>query len=317
VRCAKAQIQHFRCEPNAISLGTVSASTEVGRCSLLGTRSWADGISEGTMKWFQHISNASQSEQLQALLDELGPAGYGMYWLIVEKIAEKLDHKMVTKLSYPKRKWARICQVSVGKLTVFCEKLTEIGQDLEKPPLLLSENNGKYLSLDCPKLLGLLSEGAKKAIRKYGQSPDKVRPPSGHPPDIQDITLHNKTRQDKTEHKSKSDRVQELVDLYHEILPELPIVQKLDSKQPRYRAALARLKEHPVEPPEHSDESWWETIFYRVKRAPHLMGKNDRGWTANFEWIMNPTNLQKIIEGNYDDRKAAPTDYGPEGTIVV
>ena len=31
-----------------------------------------------------------------------------------------------------------------------------------------------------------------------------------------------------------------------------------------------------------------------------LQGKNSRGWTITFDWFVNPTNFQKVLEGNYD-----------------
>ena len=36
-----------------------------------------------------------------------------------------------------------------------------------------------------------------------------------------------------------------------------------------------------------------------IKKSPHLMGENERGWKVNFDWILEPKNLNKILEGNY------------------
>jgi hypothetical protein len=34
--------------------------------------------------------------------------------------------------------------------------------------------------------------------------------------------------------------------------------------------------------------------------TPFLSGKNERGWTANFDWLVeNDLNLQKVLEGRY------------------
>lgn len=45
-----------------------------------------------------------------------------------------------------------------------------------------------------------------------------------------------------------------------------------------------------------------EQTFERIKKAPHLMGQNKRGWTASLDWILQPANLTKILEGNYDKK---------------
>lgn len=44
-------------------------------------------------------------------------------------------------------------------------------------------------------------------------------------------------------------------------------------------------------------------LFDKVKSSDFLNGKNDRGWTASFDWILKPSNLQKIMEGNYNNRQ--------------
>jgi uncharacterized protein YdaU (DUF1376 family) len=47
--------------------------------------------------------------------------------------------------------------------------------------------------------------------------------------------------------------------------------------------------------------AWCEAIT-RASQSAHLTGQNNRGWTATFDWLANPTNFTKLMEGNYDDR---------------
>jgi hypothetical protein len=76
----------------------------------------------------------------------------------------------------------------------------------------------------------------------------------------------------------------------------LPRITKLTP--PRKRALRARLKEHP-------EYTWWENFFARVKRSDFLMGrKKGVNWKATFDWLMKPANLQKVLEGNYDQQSA-------------
>lgn len=37
-----------------------------------------------------------------------------------------------------------------------------------------------------------------------------------------------------------------------------------------------------------------------IGRSPFLRGENDRGWRANFDWMLEPANFTKLTEGNYD-----------------
>ncbi len=43
------------------------------------------------------------------------------------------------------------------------------------------------------------------------------------------------------------------------------------------------------------------SVFEKVAKSKFLSGQNYRGWKANFDWVMKPDNLVKVLEGNYDD----------------
>lgn len=41
-------------------------------------------------------------------------------------------------------------------------------------------------------------------------------------------------------------------------------------------------------------------VFRNVLESPFLLGDNDRGWTADFDWIFKPANYTKILERRYN-----------------
>ena len=43
----------------------------------------------------------------------------------------------------------------------------------------------------------------------------------------------------------------------------------------------------------------------RIRLSDFLYGNNPKGWKITFDWFLNPTNFQKVLEGNYD-RKEPP-----------
>lgn len=52
-------------------------------------------------------------------------------------------------------------------------------------------------------------------------------------------------------------------------------------------------------------EFGYDTIIEVIKRAgmsDFLCGKNDKAWKADFDWIFNPTNFLKIMEGKYNNK---------------
>lgn len=44
----------------------------------------------------------------------------------------------------------------------------------------------------------------------------------------------------------------------------------------------------------------WGAYCRQIAAAPHLTGDNDRGWKASLGWVIEPSNMEKIQEGNYD-----------------
>lgn len=43
----------------------------------------------------------------------------------------------------------------------------------------------------------------------------------------------------------------------------------------------------------------FERAFRLSEDSPFLKGMNNRGWSANFDWIIKPNNIVKILDGNY------------------
>lgn len=42
------------------------------------------------------------------------------------------------------------------------------------------------------------------------------------------------------------------------------------------------------------------SLFRRASQSAFLNGENDRGWYADFDWLLNESNLTKVLEGKYD-----------------
>lgn len=87
----------------------------------------------------------------------------------------------------------------------------------------------------------------------------------------------------------RSEIFKEIVDRYNEI-EELPSVVKLTDK--RKKTLNARLKDF-------SKEQILEVLNI-VNRNDFLLGKTGK-WKCDFDWIMNPNNFVKILEGKYGE----------------
>lgn len=47
---------------------------------------------------------------------------------------------------------------------------------------------------------------------------------------------------------------------------------------------------------EQSGVEWFRKVFRKVKLNPHWIGESNAQWRADFDWLMNPNNLLKVVE---------------------
>lgn len=85
---------------------------------------------------------------------------------------------------------------------------------------------------------------------------------------------------------------EKIVSIFNAVCHKLPAVQKLTAS--RKVAIKNRVSE--------SGLSGLGDVFQNVALSRFLNGENDRGWSADFDWILKPANFQKIIEGKYKNK---------------
>jgi len=88
---------------------------------------------------------------------------------------------------------------------------------------------------------------------------------------------------------------QEILNIYSEKLAVLPQVKIWSDK----RKAL--LKARWNEDPKRQNLEWWNKYFSYISKNSFLTGGTGK-WQADIEWILNSSNMIKIIEGTYDQR---------------
>ncbi len=109
------------------------------------------------MRWFKHLSASNRDEKLRRIQDEFGIEGYGLYWIILETIAEKMDKKDCTSMTFSLKNWKKITGVSDKKL----RKFLTFSNNLK---LFIVKDSQGLISLECPNLLKYRDEytGRKK-----------------------------------------------------------------------------------------------------------------------------------------------------------
>lgn len=108
--------------------------------------------------------------------------------------------------------------------------------------------------------------------------------------------------EDKANKPEISNKPQQLADRYNAICTNLPRVVRLTDKRRR----AVRLIHDKGYTPEQLDE-----VFRKAQSSSFCTGQNDRHWKADFDWLLNESNLVKVLEGKYDNPAAAkPPEKG-------
>ena len=86
---------------------------------------------------------------------------------------------------------------------------------------------------------------------------------------------------------------EEIKGMYNEICVSFPRCVSLSDA--RKKAIRARFKSGYT-------LDHFKRLFVKAEASSFLKGKNNRNWSANFDWLVKDANMAKVLEGNYDDK---------------
>lgn len=170
---------------------------------------------------------------------------------------------------------------------------------LQKQGLIEVIEEDEYLLTQCGEMVGSETPDAGRKRRKRALEKQEeqglLEDKSGQCPDVvQKCPTEIEKEREKDIEIDKRERInyQEIVDLYNNTCVSFPRVVSISEN--RKKAIRARLKTYCVED--------LKKVFEIAEQSDFLKGKNDRNWTATFDWMLKDSNLAKILEGNYNNR---------------
>jgi len=86
---------------------------------------------------------------------------------------------------------------------------------------------------------------------------------------------------------------EKIINIYHELLPELPGVVTLNDKRKN------QIKKLFTSDPGLNDLTAWEDYFKHVRTIKFFFGANDRQWKADIEFLTNYNKFISVVEGKY------------------
>lgn len=105
--------------------------------------------------------------------------------------------------------------------------------------------------------------------------------------------------------KDKIVNFQKVADLYNDTCVSFPRLTTMSES--RKKAIRARLKVYSMED--------LERLFKKAEASSFLKGQNDRNWSATFDWLIKDSNMVKVLDGNYDDKKPTQKSSSKAGEL--
>ena len=85
-----------------------------------------------------------------------------------------------------------------------------------------------------------------------------------------------------------------IVEAYNSFCPSFPTCISLSEN--RKKAIAARWREYG------GNIAIFVRLFVMAEESDFLKGKNDRNWSATFDWLLKSANMTKVLEGKYSNK---------------
>lgn len=173
---------------------------------------------------------------------------------------------------------------------------------LQNIGLIQQINETEFLLTEVPAMIGKETDKAEIMRRKRakeklesienGNNVTSLLPPVTFCSTEIEIEKEIEKEIDIEREKRETTNYQEIIGLYNDTCVSFPHLTKLS--EARKKAIRARLKTYSIDD--------FKQMFEKAEASSFLKGKNNRNWSATFDWMIKDANMSKILDGNYDDR---------------
>ena len=139
------------------------------------------------------------------------------------------------------------------------------------------------------------SEKASNAGKASAQRRSNVRSTDVQPTNNQQpITTNQDNKSSKEDMSSDDDAVSinEVIEAWNDLAEARGLAKVVKVTDARRKQIQARLKEY--EPDD------WSKALTAIYNSKFLCGENERGWKADFDFLLQPKSFVKLVEGAYD-----------------
>lgn len=264
--------------------------------------------------FFSHDANARNDEKILAVRMKHGMEGYGIYFAIIEKLLESTDYILLKDYN-----------MIAFELRASAEKVKSVIEDFGL--FEFTEDGKLFYSKSLIDRMDTLEEKREKrseAGKKGAESRWKNREKIANAIEIDSNAITKPSKKMAEYSKVEYSKVKESKDSnYRDNSNELPLsgtqkphaenidyqkfVEWFNEKtkgafgELRYPLSDARKGMMRARIKEHGKDAFFSVILSSAK-SNFLKGDNKKSWRATFDWMIRPTNFEKILTGNFDNR---------------
>lgn len=264
------------------------------------------------VKWIKIVTDIFDDEKM--LMIETLPSADGIIvvWFKLLALAGKTNNSGVfmfnERVPYTDEMLAAIFRRDVKLIRMALQTFEDFGMIEIVDNVITIPNWSKHQTLDAyerQKERDRLKKQKKRAAQKaliQAKSGDTSGDLSGDKPgDVPALEEEGEEEKeiDKEEdkelsHKREGEKInyQQIVDMYNETCVSLPSVRSLS--EARKKALRARFNTYTLED--------FKLLFEKAEASSFLKGSNNRNWSATFDWLIQDSNMAKVLDGNYDER---------------
>ncbi len=265
----------------------------------------------GDVKWIKIVTDIFDDEKI--LLIESMPSADSIIviWFKLLCLAGKNNNSGVfmlnDKIAYTDEMLSTIFRRDVNTVRLALKSLEMYGMIEIIDNVITIPNWSKHQNLD---QLEERKEYMKEYMRKYrGKQKDlieckdnsKVYSKSNSKANVSALEGEEEREEEREIEGDKKESInyQQIADMYNGTCVSFPRLTSISDS--RKKAIRARLKTYSV--------GDFSTLFQKAEDSDFLKGKNNRDWSATFDWLIKDSNMAKVLDGNYDNKNSLP--HGP------
>lgn len=247
--------------------------------------------------WLKLNENFFEREEIKIIEDMPNGKDYIIFYLKLLLKAIKTEGQLIFRevIPYTPNMLASITGTDIDTVRVATELFLKLG-------LMEKWDDGTLFMVEVQNMVGSETASARR-VRKYREKKKiqkletKALLCDGDETKCNtEIEIDKELEIDKEKEELPPTPYEKIKTLYNTFCLSLPQVRAMSEKRKRH--LRARWRQFAC------DLTAFEEVFRKVEASEFCKGKNDRGWRADFDWLIkNDHNMVKVLEGKYDNRE--------------